>query len=81
MTRQEANLQLVTILQEIIQNNPDLRFSQILYNFHFVHKLRPVNPQTLEEYSYQWQNEFYLESERLLKRVQEKVDDTKNPKG
>jgi len=64
MTRQEANLRLVGLLKQLIETHPQLRFSQILYSFGFVKPNRP----TLEAGD-NWQNEFYSESEEILKRV------------
>ena len=59
-TRQEANRELVNILEEIIEKQPQLRFSQILYAYNFIKN----NDGTLID-------EFYLESKKLLERVNE----------
>lgn len=34
--RQLANKQLLSILEQVVDNNPDLRFGQILLNYKFV---------------------------------------------
>ena len=36
MTRLKNNMKLLEILKNIIENNPDLRFGQILYVFGFI---------------------------------------------
>lgn len=36
MTRLKKNVELLGILKNIIENNPDLRFGQILFNYGFV---------------------------------------------
>jgi hypothetical protein len=73
MTRQKANEELVKVLNELIQNNPDLRFSQILYSYRFVKPNRP----TIDAGD-NWQNEFYVEPVELLKRVNQALEDYKN---
>ena len=70
MSRQEQNKELVKLLSELIEQHPDLRFSQILFNFGFVKQDRPANPNL----GVGWQNEFYLESEKVLKRVLERLE-------
>lgn len=34
--RQLANKQLLSILEQVVDNNPDLRLGQILFNYQFV---------------------------------------------
>lgn len=58
--RQNANRELMVILYDLIENNPDLRFGQILSNFGFV-----KNKSTGDG----WKDEFYLEPEHVLNRV------------
>ena len=65
--RYSANLKLLFKLSTLIQENPELRFSQILNNYGFTRTVRPVNPETS---MVDWVNDFYLESEDLLERVQ-----------
>jgi hypothetical protein len=69
MTRQEANLKLADILKEMIQNNPDIRFSQVLYAFGFIKPNRP----TIDAGDY-WQNEFYTEPTEVLERVIARIE-------
>lgn len=66
MTRLDANRKLVEYLIDIIEQHPDLRFSQILSVFRFVRTTRPVRPNVTEV---NWENEFYVEPEQILKRV------------
>jgi len=70
MTRLQANKKLLKILKELVINNPDQRFSQVLQNLGFVKPSRPVRDLGMIE----WQNEFYLESEELLKRVKGRIE-------
>ena len=65
MTRLEANRQLVNILAEVVEKNPDQRFGQILRNYAYVRENRPVPAES----GFDWKNEFYLESEALLNRI------------
>lgn len=70
MNRQEKNQELVDILQFLIEINPDLRFSQILYSYGFVKANRPASPKARID----WQNEFYTEPDEIIKRVNGKLD-------
>lgn len=63
--RQLANKELVDILYDLVIDNPDLRFSQILHAFNFV--------DNSEDAIMQWKNEFYVEPEEILKRVKETI--------
>lgn len=65
--RYSANLKLLFKLSTLIQENPELRFSQILNSYGFTRTVRPVSP---ESSMVDWVNDFYLESEDLLERVQ-----------
>ena len=71
MTRQDINYELLFELEGLILDNPDLRFSQILDVFGFVKAERPARP----EAGISWQNEFYLEPDLVLKRVQQRIKD------
>lgn len=64
--RLEINRRLIEILSRLVENNPDQRFGQLLRNNMFVKEIRPANPTTTH---IDWENEFYLESKDLLKRV------------
>ena len=79
--RQEATMELLQILGQLILENPHLRFSQILDNYGFVKPARPINPAHAEQFNVQWQNEFYMEPVDLLKRVKDRIDGIKNFKG
>jgi hypothetical protein len=69
--RYQANKRLLEILSRLIENNPDLRFSQILYSFGFVKGTRPANP----DLGVDWQNEFYKEPNEILERVNRRAED------
>jgi len=71
--RQQATLELLRLLQELVHDNPTMRFGQILQNYGFVKAERPANP----EQRISWQNEFYVEPVALLKRVKEKLANAK----
>ena len=71
MTRQEANIELLLKLGDLINAHPDLRFSQILDVFGFVKAERPAKP----EHGISWQNEFYVEGGQLLERVNRRIKD------
>lgn len=63
MSRQVANQKLVQLLQELVQQNPDQRFHQILRNYGFIsEKSTSGEPE--------WINEFYSEPEAVLQRVE-----------
>lgn len=69
MTRQQANEQLVLILQDLVQKTPDLRFGQLLSSYGFVKENRPANP----DQKIDWQNEFYTEPNVILERVKNRI--------
>lgn len=71
MNRLEANQRLLEILNRIVQNNPDLRFGQILRNYGFIKEVRPGKPELCLE----WQNEFYTEPAKVLARVEQRLRD------
>jgi hypothetical protein len=60
MTRKEANLEIIRLIYAYVENYPDQRFGQILQNIDVVRRSKSAS--TLED-------EYYLESEELLKRV------------
>lgn len=63
MTRQEANIELVAILSDLVAQNPDSRFHQILRNYGF------ITENGMEDNSPKWVNEFNSEPEKVLARV------------
>jgi hypothetical protein len=64
MTRLEANRLIILILEQYIEEYPDTRFSQALLN------LGVVVDWGGDERA--WEDDFYLESEELLKRIGQK---------
>jgi len=73
VTRQQANLALLQHLTDMINNNPDIRFSQALVNLELVQYLG----------DHTWVDDYYLEPRDLLKRVEEKkkiVEEYLSPK-
>jgi hypothetical protein len=74
MTRQENNRELLYLLEDLIQHNPDMRFSQILQSFGFVKPQRP----TMDQGRISWQNEFNIEPGDLLVRVNHRIDSIEN---
>jgi hypothetical protein len=71
MNRQEANIKLKDLLEYLILKYPDLRFSQILDIAGFVKPQRP----TKDRGRISWQNEFNMEPEELLERVERRIKD------
>lgn len=63
MTRQKANKEIIKLLDNIIDEVPDWRFGQILYNLGLVtnNEGEVIDP-------------FYIESEKSLKILQEKYN-------
>lgn len=61
------------ILTEILRQNPELRFSQVLSSFGFVTHTRPVARKTADEYTVNWVDEFHTESEVILERVKKRI--------
>lgn len=74
--RQQATLELLRLLTELVNDNPTMRFGQVLQNFGFVEYIT-VDQDDIPF----WINECYLEPVELLKRVQERIRDSKNSKG
>ena len=71
--RKEANLKLLEHLKYLMDNNPSMRFGQILQNFGFIKAERPAKP----EQRISWQNEFYVEPQEVLERVERHVKNFK----
>lgn len=65
MTRQQANQRLIDILNRLVQNNPDLRFHQILQAYDFI-----TTGDLDDTSSPRWINEFYSEPVKVLQRVE-----------
>jgi hypothetical protein len=65
MIRQQINEELVGILNRLVQNNPDLRFGQILSVYGFVQEIRSHDAIPRQ----QWKNEFYTEPGEIIQRV------------
>lgn len=63
--RLESNRELIKILADLVEKNPELRFNQILVSSGFIKDIISVNP----SYGIFWKNEYYLESKKLLERV------------
>jgi hypothetical protein len=74
MTRLQYNKLLLGKLEDLIHENKDLRFSQILDVYGFVRGTRPANP----EHGVDWVNEFYMEPQELLTRVEKRIRDRGN---
>lgn len=57
-TRLEVNREILLMLNQLVESNPDLRFSQLIQSFGFVESNN---------------DDFYLESIDLLNRVLDKL--------
>lgn len=73
MTKLQANKELLKLLTELIEANPDLRLGQILQVYQFVRPEQATKP----ELCINWQNEFYTESEVILRRVLQTIKNLK----
>jgi hypothetical protein len=71
MSRKEANKKIIKLIEKEIEKpfNEDIRFGQLLRNIGVVLEDRNGLP---NEPIY-WYNEFYLESEELLKRIKKTI--------
>ncbi len=65
--RLEKNFELLDMLAGLMIKNPMLRFGQILQAYEFV--LTEAGPDETH-----WKNEFYLEPDKLLERVEKKLN-------
>lgn len=63
MTRQEANKEILTTLTNAMHLYPDARFGQILQFLNIT--ISKIN----NDFNTYWVDEYYLESEELLKRM------------
>jgi len=68
MDRQSANARLVAILADAVVRYPDQRFGQLLRNLGFVLETAHLPNAKL------WCNEFYLEPQKLLERVERELE-------
>ena len=66
--RQESNRAIVMYLFDMIEKEPDLRFGQILQALKIVSKVGYYEGDG--EYFHYLEDEFYMESSELLKRVE-----------
>jgi hypothetical protein len=62
--RKESNQELLSILREIVNNHPELRLGQILFNYRFI-------PWYTDKDGVHMVDPFYEESVDTLKRVKE----------
>ena len=72
MTRLESNREILKILSDFIEKNPEQRFSQALYNLNIVKdELRMVDgfPSPVS-----WEREVFTESSETLDRVQKRIE-------
>ncbi len=67
MKRQEANQELLKVLEKLVKENPDQRFHQILRNYGF------IVDEPSKDGPPVWINEFYSEPDKVLERVKKKV--------
>ena len=75
--RQEFNREILEILIEAVEKNPQLRFGQIMSMLRTVTHSRPMSQQTADQCDAHWRDEFYLESEVLLERMRRAVEGSK----
>jgi hypothetical protein len=68
--RLKNNRKLVRLLKKLVENNPDLRFGQILANWGFVDETVPEMSSMVNRY---WKDEFMTESITIRKRVEGKI--------
>lgn len=66
--RQKANRQLLSILEQVVDRNPDLRLGQILLNYKFV-------KWELTEEGVKMHDPFYEEPVDTLNRVKSTIDE------
>lgn len=69
--RHKKNREILSLFCDLVDKYPDMRFSQILLAFGFVKQTRPARPEARID----WQDEFYMESEVVLKRVKQRIED------
>lgn len=64
----KENLALLELLEGLVKQHPEQRFSQILLNYKFVSESKSLDDQLF------WKDEFYLEPESLLERITYRKD-------
>jgi hypothetical protein len=82
MTRLEANREILKILSEQIEKQPNVRFWQLLQNLQIIKSEEELSPGSEMSgghyhsnlfFTYKIIDEFYLESETLLFRIKEQA--------
>jgi hypothetical protein len=68
--RLKCNKKLVKLLNKLVNENPELRFGQILDNWNFVQRESFDGEDIYIRY---WEDEFSTESAAILKRVEIKL--------
>jgi hypothetical protein len=67
--RKEANREILRRLTEYLQANPSIRFSQALSNLDIVDRTTADDAVNHSYDNSYWSNDFYIESEVVLKRM------------
>ncbi len=75
-SRLKENQALLEYLKAYIDVHPNQRFSQILNNYGFVRNTEDSAVGTA--YNMNWKDEFYLESDKLLERVEKIYEENIN---
>lgn len=65
MTRQQANYKILQILFQEVLNQPDIRFGQLMRNLEVISEGKSADWSAPP-----WINEFNLEPQQLLKRIE-----------
>ena len=78
MTRKETNLEILRLMYEYAEANPDMRFGQILSGSAVIMSGEIFDPENRQLGNFWW-DEYYLESDDLLKRVAMALRETKVP--
>lgn len=77
--RQEENRKLLKILGDLIEKYPDRRWGQLLLNFKFVkqeyHHTESESTGVRYLTGKSWEDEFYVEPEVILERVNDATTD------
>lgn len=66
MNRQEANKKILEIVTSVVENNPDLRFIQILWKLGIIDSKKFGDEKILDR--------FYEEPEETLKRIYNRLN-------
>jgi uncharacterized protein (UPF0371 family) len=73
LVRKRYNEMILDRLREIVKSNPSKRFSQLMAEYGLVRHERPVSQKTADKNNMNWRDEYHLESEALLERVERRV--------